>query len=205
MLQLRGEFPTPRPGELSREALYVVRRLWSEKGIREEPQLGHPVVDSVTKVLDYFRGTNKEDERYYFEVPFICEHRKDYVEGLLDATDLWRVYDLDVQFIAFEERKRNVESLFKEVARLSEEAAADNYVTLRLDKANSMEDIMDMLHYIQLKYGEDLLRAEQVRRQTFKRAKRKTPYDIAKQAGIGEFVKVYTFFVVPHLANVLRV
>ncbi|KAJ3014283.1 Transcription elongation factor spt6 [Thoreauomyces humboldtii] len=189
--QLRGDMPIPEPGELEREAIWIARQLFLEKHVSGDANESHPVVQSIVKVLTYFRGEDQKGDRPHFEVPFILAHRRDYIDGLLDRNDLWRVYDLDFQFVAFENKKKSVLSLYKDIARLSPAAAQDAYVEELLSRACGPEDIMDVSLYIQLQYGHELAQAEQSRRQTFKRARRQTPYDIARQAGIPELVKMF--------------
>ncbi|TPX59333.1 hypothetical protein PhCBS80983_g02513 [Powellomyces hirtus] len=191
-LQLRGDMPVPEPGELAREAVYIARQIFEKKKINEEPKPDHPIVESIAKVLEFLRGENEKQERPHFEVPFILTHRKDYIEGLLDRNDLWRVYDLDYQFISFEQKKKSIFQLYRDISKMSTQASQETYVEEMLAKADSVEDIMDVSQYIQLRYGNELAQAEQSRRPMFKRARRQTPYDIARNAGIGEMVKFFS-------------
>ncbi|KND02484.1 chromatin-remodeling histone chaperone SPT6, partial [Spizellomyces punctatus DAOM BR117] len=190
-LQLRGDFPPPDLGELDREALYIRRYLVEEKHMKEGAMPDQSWTESIGKVLQFLRGENEKGERLFFEVPFIHAHRKDYTEGRLDLLDLWRIYELDFQFMAFEAKKKSVRAALKEITQKSEQAAADLYIEEVLDRASSMEEVMDVSQYMQLKYGKELAQAEQTRRQTFKRAKRKTPYEIARSAGLGEIVQMF--------------
>ncbi|KAJ3158303.1 Transcription elongation factor spt6 [Geranomyces michiganensis] len=190
--QLRGDMPVPDPGELDRAAIYIGRQLFVEKHIAEQPTLPNPRIQSIVKVLEYMRGENEKQERQHFEVPFILAHRRDYVHGLLDRNDLWRIYDLDFQFVAFEQKKANVLQLYKDIAKMSSLAAQETYVPEMLERAQSIEDITDVSQYIQLRFGSELAQAEHNRRPTFKRARRVTPYDVAKAAGIGELVQLFS-------------
>ncbi|KAJ3168283.1 Transcription elongation factor spt6 [Geranomyces variabilis] len=190
--QLRGDMPVPESGELERAAVYIGRQLFVEKHIAEEPVLSNPRIQSILKVLEYMRGEDEKQERAHFEVPFILAHRRDYVQGLLDRNDLWRVYDLDFQFVAFEQKKANVLQLYKDIAKMSSLAAEETYVPEMLERAQSIEDITDVSQYIQLRFGTELAQAEHNRRPTFKRARRVTPYDVAKAAGIGELVQLFS-------------
>ncbi|KAI9096504.1 SH2 domain-containing protein [Phlyctochytrium arcticum] len=190
-LQLRGDFPAPEPGELETEAIYVAHRIAEEKHVKEIITSDHPLVESIRKVLLFFRGENEKGERFYFEVPFIYGHRKDYIEGQLDIFDLWRVHDLDLQFMTFQAKKRNVTAILKDLAQQSERAAQDLEIQYTLERAMHIEEVQDVQQYLHLKYGHEVAHVEQARRQTFKRSKRKTPYEIARQAGIGQFAKMF--------------
>lgn len=94
------------------EAMWISNMLWPKKGL---PKYFHqPFQQAVRKVLEFI---NVED----YEVPFIFNHRKDYLihapgdsddqddydapppdarpERLLNQSDLWEVFDLDLKFL----------------------------------------------------------------------------------------------------------
>ncbi|KAI8824048.1 SH2 domain-containing protein [Fimicolochytrium jonesii] len=189
--QSRGDLPIPEAGELEREALYIGQQIFTEKHIEDEVTLTHPVVESIHKVLEFVRGENDRQERPHYEVPFIMTHRKDYVAGRLDRNDMWRVVDLDQQFIALEQKKRNLSALFKDIVSLSPEAVNDTYVEQCLSKATTVEAVADVSQYIQLRYSNEMAQAEQSRRNTFKKARRKTAYEIGKEAGLSKLVEMF--------------
>ncbi|KAI9002249.1 SH2 domain-containing protein [Gaertneriomyces semiglobifer] len=191
-MQLRGDIPPGETEELESEAKWIGRHFFERRNIRNMPlSREHPLIESIFRVLNFMRGENPQGERQFFEVPFIYQHRKDYIAGQLALADLWMIYDLDQQYLALESKKRSVQGLLGDVAALSEEATKDEYMKEVVAAASSLQEVTDVLQCIQLKYGEELARAEHSRKQVFKRSRRKTPYEVARKAGIGEFVKAF--------------
>ncbi|KAJ3290217.1 Transcription elongation factor spt6 [Borealophlyctis nickersoniae] len=189
-LQLRGgiqgDIDELAPGELEREAMYIAKLMAAEKKTGQHGVSLIPddrMLKAVAKIVEFFRIL-------HFEVPFIYNHRKDYFDGILSRADLWRIYDLDMQFQRLESKRRGTRAIFREVTTHSPEAATDTYVDELLDQANSVEDISDVHGYIQLKYGDALAKVEEGRR-SIKKARRRTAYDEGISAGFGRLLKLF--------------
>ncbi|KAJ3175730.1 Transcription elongation factor spt6 [Irineochytrium annulatum] len=178
--QLRGEHLVIEEEELRTEANFIARRMRDSGTDREALT---PVIFEVLKMFHFDK---------MFEVPFIIAHRKDYFNETLDRADLWRIYDLDIQYFAIEAKKKAVRGLLEDVRSLSAAASADTLPDEILhSNARSLEDLQDVIGYMQLHYSVEIQRAEESRRRELKRAHRKTPYEEARKAGVHEFVKLF--------------
>ena len=123
---------------------------------------------SVAKVLEFMNV----DE---FEVPFIFQHRKDYLihaqkiavspdpsnpsatpyvvnaEKLLNQTDLWEIFDMDLRFRALIEKRHALQKTYDNISALSENFH-DPVVEEMLPVAVTMEELQDVQDYIQFQH-----------------------------------------------------
>jgi transcription elongation factor SPT6 len=151
------------------EAKWVSDLLFPKK--RLPPSMRKPFEQAVGTVL---RFMNVED----YEPSFIFQNRKDYLihseqvpispdpndggpdykieaEKLLHQPDLWDVFDLDLKYRAFSERRdavrRSVETL-KETIPNFNDAVFDDLIPL----AVQMDDLQDLQDYLNFQYGAQL-------------------------------------------------
>ena len=149
------------------EAKWVSDLLFPKK--RLPPNMRKPFEQAVGTVL---RFMNVED----YEPSFIFQNRKDYLihseqipitpidggpdyridaEKLLHQPDLWDVFDLDLRYRAFSERRdavrRSVETL-KEIIPNFNDAVFDDLIPL----AVQMDDLQDLQDYLNFQYGAQL-------------------------------------------------
>ena len=115
--------------------------------------------------------------RFDYEVPFIFNHRKDYLihapsdrgdvddnaspppearpERLLNQSDLWEVFDLDLKFRAFSEKRdalvRNYENL-RSVAPEINDVVIDELVS----KSVTIEEIQELQDYLHFQYSTEM-------------------------------------------------
>lgn len=151
------------------EAAWIATMLWPKK--RFDRDLYEPFQKSVAKVLDFL---NVED----FEVPFIFQHRKDYLihavraelppdpghqdapeyelraEKLLNQTDLWEILDLDLKFRALVEKREALVKAYDNVKGISQ--VQDEVVDDMLPAALTMEEIQDIQDYVHFQYSSEL-------------------------------------------------
>lgn len=168
--------PEAMQARLSEEAIWITNMLWGKKGLPRYFQ--QPFERAVQKVLEFL---NVED----YEVPFIFNHRKDYLihapgdsddfddpdnpppqdarpERLLNQSDLWEVFDLDLKFRAFAEKRdalrqnyENIRSIFPDVKDGEIEELSEKAVTIE-----EVQEIQDYLHY---RYSQEI---NEVRQET---------------------------------------
>lgn len=151
------------------EAKWVSNLLLPKK--RLAPDLTEPFEQAVAKVLQFM---NVED----FEVPFIFQHRKDYLihavrvpqspdpndpgapdfrleaEKLLTQNDLWDVFELDLKFRALVEKR---EGLIRAVDSLKTMADFNDPVfDEMIPAAETMEELQDVQDYLHFQYAAQL-------------------------------------------------
>ncbi|TKA51660.1 Transcription elongation factor spt6, partial [Cryomyces minteri] len=131
-----------------------------------------PFQKSIAKVLDLM---NRED----FEVPFIFQHRKDYLihaakvditpdpnnhgepdyevkaEKLLNQSDLWEVFDLDLKFRALVEKREALQRAYDNLKAVSPEFEDEVFVEM-LPGAVTMEELQDIQDYLHFQYSAQL-------------------------------------------------
>lgn len=108
--------------ELMRETLWICSQLL--RGFSLPPSLsGREFMKILSAIVKFFREEN-------YEVPFILEHRKDYIfqhkqdttgapsdvdwDYLFGNAALWKIYDLDERWKVFNERQKRILSMLKE-------------------------------------------------------------------------------------------
>ncbi|KAJ3050953.1 Transcription elongation factor spt6, partial [Rhizophlyctis rosea] len=171
--------------QLDAEAIYIVRHMLSEKSISFVEPLGvdNKYVQITRKILTFMRVE-------HHEVPFIDAHRQDYYRPTLERADLWRIYDLDAQFLLIDAKKKAARAMFEDIRETSRLAREDGYVLEMLNSAVTAEDVEDVHVYMQIRYGKEVQEAEQ-RKRTQKRARRKSAYEEAKSFKFDELAGLF--------------
>lgn len=132
--------------------------------------LNEPFRQSIQQVLDFVIRQN-------FEVPFIFQHRKDYLihaekvpkppnpnqpdepagylvkaEKLLNQNDLWEILNLDIKWRAFLHKRRQILHLFNSIRhQLVEEQEVEVEEMCRY--AQSIEELQDLHEFVNFKYA----------------------------------------------------
>lgn len=145
------------------EALWVSNLLWPKKRLGQSCE--QPFQKAVRKVLELM---NIDD----LEVPFIFNHRKDYLihssspqdqddidgnsgpQRLLTQGDLWEIFELDLKFRALSEKRDALTKTYENLKSIS--SIDDNVFETLLAKAESIEEIQDLQDYIHFTYSAQL-------------------------------------------------
>jgi transcription elongation factor SPT6 len=159
---------------LAEEALWVTKLLWPKKGLPSYFQ--QPFQNAVRKVLEFI---NIED----YEVPFIFNHRKDYLihapgddddqddmdnpppsdarpERLLNQSDLWEVFDLDLKFRAFAEKRDALRQNYENVRAVYSDIT-DAEIEELMQKAVTIEEIQELQDYLHYRYSQEMSEVRQ--------------------------------------------
>ncbi|KAF2020308.1 transcription elongation factor Spt6 [Aaosphaeria arxii CBS 175.79] len=161
--------PDEWEARLSEEALWITKLIWPKKGL--QPYFEKPFQRAVKKVLEFL---NVED----YEVPFIFNHRKDYLihaptdqqddadsaeappldarpERLLVQTDLWEVFDYDLKFRAFTDKRdalqKNYDNLKSIVTDLT-----DPVIEELIHKVVTIEEVQELQDYLHFQYSAEM-------------------------------------------------
>ena len=133
--------------------------------------LREPLQKAVAKVLEFINT----DE---FEVPFIFQHRKDYLihairiptnsgfgdadgseyeisaEKLLNQSDLWDIVDWDLKFRALIEKRNSLERTYDNLKNTSR--LTDPIIEEMLAAADNMEELQDVQDYLYFQYSSNV-------------------------------------------------
>lgn len=153
---------------LNEEAQWITNLLWPKKPLPN--YFNPPFRKAVRKVLEFM---NLED----YEVPFIFNHRKDYLihapsdqlddmdadmppmdakpERLLNQSDLWEVFDLDLKFRAFSEKREALRMTYDGLKAISP-TIQDDVVEELIDKAVSIEEVQELQDYLHFQYSAEI-------------------------------------------------
>ncbi|XP_014562115.1 hypothetical protein COCVIDRAFT_85053 [Bipolaris victoriae FI3] len=174
--------PEDMQARLTEEATWISNMLWPKKGLPR--YFLQPFEKAVRKVLEFI---NLED----YEVPFIFNHRKDYLihapsdndfddidnpppmdarpERLLNQADLWEVFDFDLKFRAFAEKRdalrqnyENLKSVYPEIN--------DTEIDELSSRAITIEEIQELQDYLHYRYSQEINEVRQEVNGTQKRA-----------------------------------
>ena len=156
--------------EFKEESIWISNLMLPKKQL--ELQHKEAFQKSVAKVLEFMNI----DE---YEVPFIFQHRKDYLihaqrvaitpdpynssapefvvnaEKLLNQTDLWEIFDLDLRFRALIEKRHALQRTYDNLASLSDNFH-DNVIEEMLPAAETMEELQDVQDYIHFQHSSRL-------------------------------------------------
>lgn len=166
---------------LNEEAIWITKLIWPKKPL--EPYFEQPFRKAVRKVLEFL---NVED----YEVPFIFNHRKDYLihapsdaeddpdnamtrdaRRLLNQTDLWEVFDLDLKFRAFTEKRDALEKHYDNLKGTFPDIT-DTVIEDLIHKAVTIEEIQELQDYLHFQYSQEMgeIRQESANGEQQKRA-----------------------------------
>lgn len=152
--------------QVEEESIWISNLMLPKK--RLQGDLREPFEKSVAKVLEFMV---KEDA----EVPFIFQHRKDYLihaakvaitpdpynpsapqyvvsaEKLLNQSDLWDIFDLDLKFRALVDKRNALKRIFDDVKSLSD--LQDPVFEEMLPAAVTMEELQDVQDYLHFQHS----------------------------------------------------
>ncbi|KAJ5306598.1 hypothetical protein PENANT_c031G02576 [Penicillium antarcticum] len=161
------------------EALWISNLMLLKKRLDDE--LIEPFQRSVAKMLEFLITDD-------WEVPFIFQHRKDYMihaikemdhgadpadesaqyslraEKLLNMTDLWDIFDADLKFRALVDKRNTIQKSYQSLQSLFN--VNDSNVEELLAAAITMEELQDVQDYIHFQYSSQLRDLAQVNGET---------------------------------------
>lgn len=155
--------------QFKEESLWISDLMLPKK--RLEPDLREPFQKSVAKVLEFMIT----DE---YEVPFIFQHRKDYLihaakvastpdaynqgapqyvvkaEKLLTQSDLWEIFELDLKFRALIDKRNALQKTYDSLTSASD--MRDELFEEMLPAAVTMEELQDVQDYMHFQHSSRL-------------------------------------------------
>jgi transcription elongation factor SPT6 len=161
--------PEAMESRLTEEAAWITQMIWPKKALI--PYFRRPFLRAVRKVLEFL---NVED----YEVPFIFNHRKDYLihapsdhvddadeldgpprdarpERLLNQSDLWEVFDLDLKFRAFTEKRDALQKHYENLKSIAPEID-DPVIEDLIGRAVTIEEVQELQDYLHFQYSAEL-------------------------------------------------
>ena len=148
------------------EPIWISKMMLPKKGLA--PDLHEAFQKSVAKVLEFMNT----DE---YEVPFIFQHRKDYLihavrvatspdpnnpnapeyvvnaEKLLNQSDLWDIFDLDLKFRALIEKRNTLQRTYDNLTSMAN--VNDPIFEEMLPAAVTMEELQDVQDYLYFQHS----------------------------------------------------
>lgn len=196
--------------DLKEETKWIANQMWEARKFAMESSLEGPFSKAVNKVLEFFVVD-------YVEVPYVFQHRKDYLiqarkvknphydrhdknsteseyevkgEKLLNQDDLWRILELDIKFRGFIEKRSAVEKL---VATLRSIDVEDNMLEELIPQAKEMDELQDLLDYVNFKYTAQLKNAitDGVAREIKRPGARSAIFDRVRRSKAYDFFQAY--------------
>ncbi|CAO3569079.1 unnamed protein product [Mortierella alpina] len=162
--------------DIEEEAYWITTQLNENRRGVDQPAFQTENVNSVLKFMS----------QELMEVPFIETHRRDYftkVDGsklteLLSREDLWYIYDLDLKFRSFLERREAIKALMDRME------INDEYLSDSLLKASKLEELTDVSDYINLRFSKQIDKTK-----AFKRPGAGGSYDTVKREQLTDLIK----------------
>lgn len=163
--------PDEMEARLQEEMTWVSNLLWPKKSRDLDPSFMEPFREIVGNVL---RFLNVDD----FEVPFIFHNRKDYMiheehipvspdpsrpdapdfeikaQRLLTGSNLWDIFELDLKFRAFAEKREALQKAVDSLKQLPE--FHDEVFEDMIPAASMMEELQDVQDYLHFQYSAQL-------------------------------------------------
>ncbi|KAL8801275.1 MAG: hypothetical protein Q9182_004582 [Xanthomendoza sp. 2 TL-2023] len=156
--------------QFKEESIWITDLIWPRKKGKDRA-LKEPFRRSVAKVLEFMVS----DE---YEVPFIFQHRKDYLihtertpvtpdpnnpdapdfvsdaQRLLDQDDLWRISELDLKFRALVDKRNALSETYEKLQNIEE--FRDDVFEAMLPAAATMEELQDVQDYLHFQHASKL-------------------------------------------------
>lgn len=156
------------PEQFKDEAAWISKLMLPQKRI--DPDLDGAFREAVAKVLEFM-----VTEEY--EVPFIFQHRKDYLihsakrpvgrdeygeleyeidaKKLLLQSDLWEIFDLDLKYRALVDKRNVLQKTYDNLSSMSY-ITSDAVFESMLPKAETMEELQDIQDYLYFQYSVEI-------------------------------------------------
>lgn len=193
--------------QFKEEATWIASLMWPQKGLPSD--LRGPFGKSVAKVLEFFVIDD-------VEVPYIFQHRKDYLihakkvrnpdhrddpdapeyivhaEKLLNQDDLWRILDLDIKFRSLVAKRNALERTYENVKSLAN--VQDDILEELIPQAATMEELQDLQDYLQFQYSvelKELAAPEQNGREAKRPGARYAMVERIRKSKVYDFVKAF--------------
>ncbi|KAG0154819.1 hypothetical protein PDIDSM_389 [Penicillium digitatum] len=187
------------------EAVWISNLMLLKK--RVDPELRDPFQRSVAKMLEFLITDD-------WEVPFIFQHRKDYMihavkdmangadpddnsaqyniraEKLLNMTDLWDIFDHDLKFRALVDKRGTIQKTYDNLQSLFN--VNDSNVEDQLVAAATMEELQDVQDYLHFEYSSQLRDLNQVNGEATGETQRRKATDAFAQNASKEGRRQYT-------------
>jgi len=147
------------------ESAWIAKVLRAKKSI--QPDLQEPFQRAVAQVLEFL-------VRDDYEVPFIFQNRKDHLihanrrqigrnedgspryemdaNKLLNQNDLWAIFDQDLKFRAFVEKRQQITKTWDDIKSTGSDIA-DAVFEDMLPQANTIEELQDLQDYLYFQYS----------------------------------------------------
>ncbi|KAF9363497.1 Transcription elongation factor spt6 [Mortierella sp. NVP85] len=162
--------------DIEEEAYWITTQLNENRRGADQPAFQTENVSAVLKFMS----------QELMEVPFIETHRRDYftrVDGqqlteLLSREDLWYIYDLDLKFRSFLERREAIKALIDRMG------IKDECIDDALLKATRLEELTDVSDYINLRFSKQIDKTK-----AFKRPGAGGAYDTTKRQQLSSFIR----------------
>ncbi|KAI8911094.1 SH2 domain-containing protein [Gorgonomyces haynaldii] len=190
-MQLKGEPSVPTDAEIAKEALYITRLFMKERQSVSEKAM----LTCVTCVLRFLK-------RDHLEVPFIKTHRKDYYDGILFHYDLWKIVDLDEQYVQAERKKKSLYELLERINSLNPDAKNSTPYQL-LEHVMTLDEANDVQQLIQVEFSAELDELNQVNiKRRVKKAQWKQLYEEGLKNNIGEFCQLFNIDISSYIHSI---
>eukprot|EP00842_Homolaphlyctis_polyrhiza_P004038 jgi/Hompol1/4635/HPOL_003774-RA len=184
--QLAGIMHLPDESEIDREVEFILYQL---KDSAQSKYADDELYKLALRNILYFL------RHELLEVPFIYAHRKDFFNGRpLQIADLWRIYDLNEQFLIFEKKRQTATAIIHDLSRVNPQSANDLEVDTLIKKRSTLDDMNDLLEYLQLSFSSDLTAAHADRgssTRSLKRASWRREYEDAKKNNIHKLSRMF--------------
>lgn len=155
--------------QFKEEALWISNLMLLKK--RLDPDLKEPFQRAIVKVLEFMVTDD-------WEVPFIFQHRKDYLihaakvplspgaggtdgqdyvikaEKLLNMTDLWDIFEYDLKFRALVDKRNILQRTYDNLQSIAN--VKDPLFEEMLPAAVTMEELQDIQDYLYFEYSAQL-------------------------------------------------
>ncbi|EPX73751.1 transcription elongation factor Spt6 [Schizosaccharomyces octosporus yFS286] len=177
--------------EILDESLWIANRILEKRH------------DIKTDLLDHFRSAVRHTVHFFvresLEVPFIWQHRRDYIvhydrqrdsiTPLLNQDDLWCIFNLCTRYWSLHSKKKDLMKLYSDLG------ISDEMVVTLCQEASTLETVDDLNDYLHFTYSEQIrdrallvgtgLRRPQVSKYSFYEKAKKSPvYHLVKEFGI---------------------
>jgi transcription elongation factor SPT6 len=186
---LNRNFTPATEEQVEAESQWIAKTMAAAEG---KDHTSEEKLSAITYIVKFFT-------QEFLEVPYIVYHRRDYftdidkqtgrTREILTTDDLWKIYDLDFKYFSFADRKRTFNQYINKLG------IEDEYITEMEKRSNKIEEIADLIDYVNLKYGQDISRSQKYSKGP-KRPVNRSLYNMSINSKVKDFVRV------SHVSNI---
>jgi hypothetical protein len=154
-LQIKiGDRLNPTPGEIEKEAEWIFNIIIESLSIAGDQQFAQKISEikaKIAKVLTLFRCDN-------CDIPYITRYRQNELIPELESNDVWKIFNLDVEYGKFQIQKKQCDDFFQKLSEFGNANQMDHYKNqiFYIKNQRDLNDFVPLMNFYKSYYHKEL-------------------------------------------------